>query len=64
MANLDLPLLTALMLIKNWKINLRLITLIADPAWMEKARHYLNDLMVLAHMPNGYKIIVARKNLV
>ncbi len=62
MANLDLPLLTALMLIKNWKINLRLITLVADPAWMEKARHYLNDLMALARMPKGYEIIVERED--
>jgi solute carrier family 12 sodium/potassium/chloride transporter 2 len=31
---------------------------------MEKARHYLNDLMVLARMPKGYEIIVERENFV
>lgn len=62
MANIDLPLLITLMLIKNWKINLRLISLVSDSTLIENARHYLHDLMVLARMPKGYEIIVEREN--
>jgi hypothetical protein len=58
MANVDLPLLISLMLMKNWKIKFRLICLVNDPSYIEIARHYLNDLLILARMPKGYNIIV------
>ena len=58
LANIDLPLLLALMMIKNWNIQLRLITLVSDTAQIDKARNYLNDLMILARIPKGFDIIV------
>lgn len=57
MANIDLPLLLALMLIKNWDIRLRLITLVTDPAEIDNARLYLKNLMALARIPKGYSIV-------
>jgi hypothetical protein len=58
MANVDLPFFISLMQMKNWKINLRLICIVNDPAYLEEAKHYLSDLFVLARMPKGYKMIV------
>jgi hypothetical protein len=46
------------MLMKNWKIKFRLICIVNDPSYIEIARHYLNDLLILARMPKGYNIIV------
>lgn len=58
MANLDLPLLMTLMLTRNWKIKLRLIVAVSDAEWIDSARNYLNDLMVLARMPRGYEVVI------
>lgn len=58
LANIDLPLLIALMLMRNWQVRLRLICLVSDREWIEKAQNYLSDLMVLARMPKGYEILV------
>jgi hypothetical protein len=58
LANVDLPLLISLMLMKNWKIKFRLICIVNDPKYMKDARHYLTDLLILSRMPKGYKIIV------
>lgn len=62
MANIDLPLLISLMLIKNWKVQLRLICVVKNKKWLEDAQNYLNDLLILARMPKGYKIIVENEN--
>lgn len=58
MANIDLPLLISLMLIKNWRIKLRLICVVDNQKYLDDARNYLDDLLILARMPKGYKIIV------
>lgn len=58
MANIDLPLLISLMLMKNWRINLRVICVVDNQKWLEDARNYISDLLVLARMPKGYRIIV------
>ena len=63
LANIDLPLLLAYKLIKNWNIKLRLITLVSDEKNIEPACHYLSDLMVLARMPIGYQIRVEKGEL-
>jgi solute carrier family 12 (sodium/potassium/chloride transporter), member 2 len=46
------------MLMKNWRVNLRLICLVENPKWLDNAKNYLSDLLILARMPKGYKIIV------
>ena len=58
MANIDLPLLISLMLMKNWRIKLRLICVVDNQKYIDEARTYLSDLLVLARMPKGYRIIV------
>ncbi len=58
LANRDLQLLLALMLMRNWKMKLRVITLVREDAHVERASQYLHDLMVLARMPPGFEIIV------
>ncbi len=63
LANIDLPLLLAYKLIRNWNIKLRLITLVSKEKDIENARHYLSDLMVLARMPRGYEIRVEKADL-
>ena len=63
MANVDLPLLTTLMLNKNWNIKLRLISLVSESSNIENARKYLTDLMTLARMPKGYSIIVEQEKM-
>ena len=56
LANIDLPLLIAYKMIKNQKARLRVITLVSEEKHLEAANQYLNDLLTLARIPNGYKI--------
>lgn len=60
LANIDLPLLIALMLIRNWQVKLRLISLVAREEDIENARNYLTDMMNLARMPHRYEIVVEK----
>ena len=60
MSNIDLPLLLTLMLMHNWKIRLRLITLVNDDNEIERARTFLKELMISARMPNLYEIVVEK----
>ena len=58
LANIDLQLLMAIMLMRNWGMRLRVLTLVSDPAHQEPAEQFLHDLMVLARMPPGYEVVV------
>ena len=58
LANIDLPLLLAYKLVENWKTRLRVISLVSNPGNLPIAQQYLNDLMTLARMPNGYSLQV------
>ncbi|MCB0304913.1 MAG: Na-K-Cl cotransporter [Calditrichaeota bacterium] len=63
LANIDLPLLIAFMLIQNWRVRVRLISLVAKEEDIASARSYLADLMNLARMPNRYEIVVEKAEL-
>jgi amino acid transporter len=60
MSNIDLPLLMAYMLMKNWNVKVRLISLVSDEANIEKAKDYLADLMNVARIPKRYEIVVEK----
>ncbi len=60
MANLDLPLLLSFMLIKNWGVRLRLVSLVSKEEDIEHARNYMADLMNIARMPHSYEIVVEK----
>ena len=60
MSNIDLPLLMAYMLMKNWNVHVRLISLVSDEANIEKANDYLADLMNVARIPKRYEIVVEK----
>ena len=55
--NLDLPLLTAYKLSKNWDAQMRLLTVIDDPSERENARAFMETVTDLARMP-GADIVV------
>lgn len=58
LANIDLPLLLAYKLVKNWNTRLRVISLVSREKDLRPASRYLHDLMTLARMPHGYKLQV------
>ncbi len=60
MANIDLPLLISYMLIKNWRVRLRLVSLVSREEDIQNARNYLLDLMNIARMPQCYEIVVEK----
>lgn len=55
LSNIDLPLLLVYKMAENWKTKLRVLSLVAEEE-QPAARQYLQDLMTLARMPEGYKI--------
>lgn len=58
--NLDLSILIAYKLKRNWPAKLRLITAISDPAEEENARRFMSRLMDLARLPDT-EVIVAKE---
>ena len=57
--NLDLSLLIAYQLARNWQGKINLITVVADETERANAQHYLRQLMDLGRMPSGTRPIVA-----
>ena len=56
LSNIDLPLLLVYKMAENWKTKLRVLSLVTDEKEQPHARQYLQDLMTLARIPEGYKI--------
>jgi amino acid transporter len=61
--NLDLSLLLAYQLARNWHGQINLVTVVADESERGNAEHYLRQLMDLGRMPSGTKPIVATGSL-
>ncbi|MBT8401369.1 MAG: Na-K-Cl cotransporter, partial [Rhodothermia bacterium] len=57
--NLDLPILIAYKLKRNWKAHLRILTVIEDEREEKNAREFMSRLMDLARLPET-EVIVAR----
>lgn len=57
--NLDLSLLLAYQLARNWRGQINLITVVSDEAERANAEQYLHQLMDLGRMPAGTQPIVA-----
>ena len=55
--NLDLSVLCAYKLMRNWKAELRIITVIADPDERASAHHFMSRLVDLARIPET-KVVV------
>ena len=55
--NLDLSILIAYKLRRNWGAHLRLIMVVADEEEHENARQFFNDLLTLARIPDAEVII-------
>jgi amino acid transporter len=55
--NLDLPLLTAYKLKRNWNAQMRIITVVEDPGDRESARMFLETIIDLARMPEAEVIV-------
>jgi hypothetical protein len=49
--NLDLPLLIAYKLVRNWDARMRLLTVVEDPDEREAAREFMERVTDLARMP-------------
>ncbi len=56
--NLDLPLLTALQLQRNWDAEVRLVMAVDDPADADEARAFLDDLVRLARVHGAQPTIL------
>ncbi|MFW6084188.1 MAG: amino acid permease [Gemmatimonadota bacterium] len=57
--NLDLSILTALHLRKNWKARLRLVMVVGEPAQRASARAFLEDLVRLARVHDAEIVVEA-----
>ena len=57
--NLDLSLLVAYKLKRNWDGAIRLITVVRDEGELERARHFLSRLVDVARLPSATPIAVA-----
>ncbi|MFQ5575991.1 MAG: amino acid permease [Anaerolineae bacterium] len=57
--NLDLSLLLAYQVARNWRGQINLITVVADEAERANAGRYLHQLMDLGRMPRGTQAVVA-----
>ena len=57
--NLDLSLLVAYKLKRNWDGAIRLITVVADEGEVDRARHFLTRLIDVARLPSAAPIAVA-----
>ncbi len=55
--NLDLSILIAYKLRRNWNAQLRLIMVVEDEAQQERARQFLEQLLTLARIPNAEIVI-------
>ncbi len=55
--NLDLSLLLALKLSRNWKASLRIVMAVEDEEDLPRARQFVDDLRTLARLPNTEAII-------
>ncbi|MDQ4076195.1 MAG: amino acid permease [Chloroflexota bacterium] len=53
LGNLDLALLTAYKLKRNWDGHMNVITVVNDPTQVEKAEEFLRNLVELARFPNA-----------
>ena len=58
MTSLDLALLLAYQIDRNWNGIIRLITVVEDDAEKENAQEFLNNLIELGRMPSGTQAIV------
>jgi solute carrier family 12 sodium/potassium/chloride transporter 2 len=58
MTNLDLALLLAYQIMRDWNGIMRLITVIEDEDEKQNAQQFLNDLIELGRMPRGTQAIV------
>lgn len=56
--NLDLSLLLAYQLARNWEGTINLITVVADESDKESAENYLTQLIDLGRMPKGTEVVV------
>ena len=63
LTNLDLALLLAYQISRNWKGRINLITVVADQAELPKGEKFLNELINLGRMPHGTKAIVEGSSL-
>jgi hypothetical protein len=52
LGNIDLALLSAYLLCKNWRGTMRLVTVVSDPEQVVKAETYLRSLISLARLPS------------
>ncbi len=59
LSNLDLALLLAYKLARNWRGHINLITVVKEEAHRADAQHFLDQLMDLGRMPKGTNAIVA-----
>ena len=57
MGNLDLPLLTAYKLKRNWDAQMRLLTVVEHPGDRESARQFMETTLELARMPETEVIV-------
>ena len=57
--NLDLSLLLALKLRRNWNANLRIIMAVEDEEELPKAQQFISDLQTLARLPETEAVIEA-----
>ena len=55
--NLDLSILTAYKLKRNWKADIRLITVVEDEQEVENARRFMSRLMDLARLPDTEVVV-------
>lgn len=58
LGNMDLSILIAYKLKKNWNARLRLITVVNDASQMDNARSFMSELMDLARLPET-EVVVA-----
>jgi hypothetical protein len=57
--NLDLSILAAYKLARNWDARLRLVMVVEDPGEQDAARHFLEDLTSLARIPDADLVVGA-----
>ncbi len=62
LSNLDLAILTAYKLKRNWKAQLNLITVVRDPDQMANAEEYLSRIVDLARIPGDADVYVVNRD--
>ncbi len=58
LSNLDLALLLAYQITRNWNGQINLLTVISDPAEKDNGQRFLNDMITWGRMPRGTRGIV------